>query len=739
MSEPPISPRMRFGPFELDPSSGQLRKDGTLIRLQPQPFRLLQLLAERAGRVVSREEIRLHLWADSTFVDFEHGINFSINQIRAALSDNAEKPRFIETLPRRGYRFLGPVEPQNGREPLLDSFESSDDFPVIDTATFQLPSIGPHTSVPVRSVPHPAPPPPIPPPRGRLLRRWFSIAALVVLGSFAGFVVRHLVYPHVPRVLRLDQLTQSGRVDPWGRIVSDGSRLFYLERQADHWITMQTAAAGGESQPFPGPFPNTKIFAISPDTSRLLVAPFTTASGSLPLWSLPLVGGTPRRLAALVANDVTYSPDGTQLALATPDGIFLSQTDGSNLRRLLYLPGENNDIAWSPNSRLLRFTHAEPTAGSLIFEVSSEGQNLRLLFPSSAEIASACCGRWTLDGAYFVFTGTQNGRSDLWALQEPPLGISWLRRKPSRLTSGPFSYVDGLPAAQGNALYAHGSAEWLEILRLDPKSSATAQLLPGEGVREVDFSPDGRWLLYTAAEGLWRSRPDGSDRQLLAANPPGLGIHDPCWRPDSKFILFSEPQSGKNRIYLVSAEGGAPRSILDAKHPRDRPDWSPDGRSLVFSILDDPQPGRPAENGVYFFELENGRTTKVPDSAGLFAARWSPDGRYLAAVSADADILKLYDIPRAHWTVVATGKKLTPPVWSSDAKYIYFQDAEVPGQPLSRLRLQDSAIERVFSFEPLLKSGVVGSSFLGFTPDGSFLVRASSRAGNLYKLKLDLR
>ena len=736
---PPTSPRLRFGSFELDPSSGQLRKDGVLLRLQPQPFRLLQLLAERAGTVVSREEIRLHLWANSTFVDFEHGINFSINQIRAALSDNAEKPRYIETLPRRGYRFLAPVEPQNGVASSTDPFESSDDFPVIDTATFQLPSIGSHPSVPGRSVPHPAPGPPIPAPRAKSAGRRFWIAALVALCSFAGFLLHHFVYPRAPRVLRIDPLTESGRVDPWGRLVSDGSRLFYLERQADRWIIMQTAAAGGESQPFPAPFPNTKIFAISPDASRLLVAPFTTAAGTLALWSMPLVGGTPRRLGGLVADDVTYSPDGSQLALATPDGIFLAQTDGTNLRRLLYLPGENNDIAWSPNGRLLRFTHSEPTVrGSLIFEVNSEGQNLRLLFPASAEIASACCGRWTPDGSYFVFTGIQNGQSDLWTLKEPPLGISWRRAKPWRLTSGPVSYADGLPTPRGNVLYARGTSERLDVLRVDPKSSATTQFLPGTAAEEVAPSPDGRWLLYVAPDGLWRSRPDGSERLQLAGHSPRPVIHGPRWRRDSRFVLFSEQQGGKNQIYVVPTEGGAPRAILDAKHLRDHPDWSPDGKSLVFSVLDEPQPGRPTDNGVYFFELENGRTTKVPDSAGVFAARWSPDGQYLAAISTDTGVLKLYDIARVRWTVIAKGKRLTLPVWSADAKYIYFQDMEQSGEPLSRIRLENSAIESVFSFEPLLKGGVVRSDFLGFAPDGSFLVRAATRGGDLYKLTLDL-
>src|SRR5216683_1565468 len=107
----PNSPRLCFGPFVLDPASGELRKAGTLIKLQPQPFRLLQLLAERAGTVVTREEIQRCLWTESTFVDFEHGINFSISQIRGALADNAEKPRYIETLPRRGYRFIAAVRP----------------------------------------------------------------------------------------------------------------------------------------------------------------------------------------------------------------------------------------------------------------------------------------------------------------------------------------------------------------------------------------------------------------------------------------------------------------------------------------------------------------------------------------------------------------------------------------------------------------------------------------------------
>ena len=109
VSPAPVPTRIRFDTFELDSASGELRKSGILLKLQPQPFRVLLLLVERAGQVVTREEIQRCLWTDSTFVDFEHGINFSVNQIRGALVDNAENPRYVETIPRRGYRFIGTV------------------------------------------------------------------------------------------------------------------------------------------------------------------------------------------------------------------------------------------------------------------------------------------------------------------------------------------------------------------------------------------------------------------------------------------------------------------------------------------------------------------------------------------------------------------------------------------------------------------------------------------------------
>jgi DNA-binding winged helix-turn-helix (wHTH) protein/tetratricopeptide (TPR) repeat protein len=116
-SSAPLSSRIRFGPFDLNAASGELRKSGTPIKLRLQAIELLFMLAERAGHVVTRQEIRQRLWTTDTFVDFERSINFCINQIRGALGDDAEKPRYVETLPRRGYRFITPVTMETGREP----------------------------------------------------------------------------------------------------------------------------------------------------------------------------------------------------------------------------------------------------------------------------------------------------------------------------------------------------------------------------------------------------------------------------------------------------------------------------------------------------------------------------------------------------------------------------------------------------------------------------------------------
>src|SRR6185503_10377996 len=114
---------IRFGVFEVDLRSGELRKNGLRIKLQDQPFQVLAMLLEKPGQVVTREQLHQKLWPDGTFVDFEHGLHAAIQRLRQALNDSADTPRFIETLPKRGYRFLAPVTALS--EVFADKFEPS--------------------------------------------------------------------------------------------------------------------------------------------------------------------------------------------------------------------------------------------------------------------------------------------------------------------------------------------------------------------------------------------------------------------------------------------------------------------------------------------------------------------------------------------------------------------------------------------------------------------------------------
>ena len=103
------TPGLKFGPFELDLRTGELSRDGRKLRLQGQPVRVLSILTSRAGQLVSREELRAELWPEDTFVDFDHGLNNSVNRIREALGDSASAPKYIETLPKQGYRFIAEI------------------------------------------------------------------------------------------------------------------------------------------------------------------------------------------------------------------------------------------------------------------------------------------------------------------------------------------------------------------------------------------------------------------------------------------------------------------------------------------------------------------------------------------------------------------------------------------------------------------------------------------------------
>lgn len=173
----------RFGVFELDLSAGELRKNGVKLRLQGQPFQVLALLLDRAGEVVTREELQQKLWPADTFVDFDHSLNTAINKVREALGDSASSPRYVETLARRGYRFIAPVQAQPQNEPSV----------IVATAGSDAPAMGSHVS----TLQQPATPPvamhpelEVPMPRRGLTRGLFAVVQMMYLSFYLAALFR---------------------------------------------------------------------------------------------------------------------------------------------------------------------------------------------------------------------------------------------------------------------------------------------------------------------------------------------------------------------------------------------------------------------------------------------------------------------------------------------------------------------------------------------------------------------
>lgn len=256
---------IHFGVFEVDLRAGELRKSGVRIKLQEQPFQVLAMLLQHPGEVVTREELQKAVWPADTFVDFDRGLNKAINKIREALGDSADNPRFVETLPRRGYRFIAPVNSAGAAaEPSPGPANAGPPSPTgrgIRGERVALAEPGPEA----RAVGEPP-----------LRRHWAVVStgiAALVAATLAYLLTRPLPPPKVLRYIQITSDAQGKVWYPWVSgpigLATDGSRVYFMEGSS----LAQVSATGGETvriQPFPRD-PSAALFDISPDRTELLV------------------------------------------------------------------------------------------------------------------------------------------------------------------------------------------------------------------------------------------------------------------------------------------------------------------------------------------------------------------------------------------------------------------------------------------------------------------------------------
>jgi len=567
-------------------------------------------------------------------------------------------------------------------------------------------------------------------------------AAIVVLLFVTGFWLRSPLPP--PRVLSTTQITNDNLHKD--QVVTDGPRLYFSEFVNGHAILSQVSAAGGEVVQIPTPFPNAGVLDVAPARSELLMKIYSGTENALSweegsLWILPLPAGSPRRVVEVNVHNAAWSADGQQLAYSSGNDMFLAKWDGSGTRKLVATAGIPGGPRFSPDGRSLRFVIYDPQQGfNSLWEVTSDGTNLHPLLPGWNPSPDESSGNWTPDGRYFLFQSTRDGRPDIWAIPEGASLFHKISRTPVKVTTGPLGFYSPVPSQDGNRVFAIGEQPRARLERYDGKSGQFVPYLSGISAGQVDVSRDGQWITYvTHPEGtLWRSKLDGSQR-LQLSYPPMIAAM-PRWSPNGKRIAFPGGIPGAAlEVFLVSADGGNPQELLpEDKRTEDDPTWSADGNSLVFSHPATGS-GNTADFAILQVDLRTHQVSTVPGSAGMFAPRWSPDGRYLAAFSADQHKLMLFQPSSGQWSDLASGRVLDYPNWSRDGKYVYYEDQTDNGQKIFRVRVADRKTELIVNLKDIPRAaGYFGFLWYGLGPDDSPLIMRDVGNREIYSLELQL-
>jgi DNA-binding winged helix-turn-helix (wHTH) protein/Tol biopolymer transport system component len=618
-------PVIKFGLFAADVRTGELSKNGIRIRLADQPFRILVALLRNPGELVTREELRQILWGDDVAGDFEQGLNRSVNKVREALCDTAVNPRYVETLPGRGYRFIGPIEAEAP--------------PVVETPPSHI--------------------------------RWKWILAVVGLSVAAGaFLALRWSQPSVPsahwRKLTTDNYS---KVPP---VLTDGSRLYFLAGYRGEQFIAQLSASGGLPMKLPItlPGPDCTLHDLSPEGEELLLTATSTPGRTRlwPLWSLRIGDGTARRVGSVLATSAAFSPDGTQIVFSTESELYVAPRSGAPAQRVIELKDSFIDsVSWSRTGDRLRFSRRDPLSGqAAAWEVRTDGSRLHRLAPEWDAPTFVPAG-WALEGKLGLFSASGN----FWAMPEPGL-FQAVTRQPTKLTADEPEFSSYARSQGDLKFHAIGIDRLGELQNLDTKLKTWVPVLDGISAEQAEYDRGGRRIAYVSypQRSLWVRQADGS-RPIQFTSPPMVPLL-PRWSPDGRSIAFSAQESPDKpmRTYIVDTESGSMRlAVPSDPGSQSDPTWSRDGRKLLFGVS-----ASSARENVYLrlADLQTGKVEKFEGSDGLFSPRWSPDGTMVAALRlVGTRNLMLYRFQDRKW-VQLSDLQCRWPVWSPDGRSIFY-------------------------------------------------------------------
>jgi len=693
MAQAPTPRRVvHFGVFELDFGTGELRKAGLKIKLQDQPFQVLAMLLEHPGELVSREQLHARLWPSDTFVDFDHGLNVAVKKLRRALSDSAENPRFIETLARRGYRFVAQVEDVatfDGRQSVTSSRNAAGE------------SAG-HSEVPASSAAAVVP-------AHAAMQRPLPWAVIAIFVGIAGFVLwRWWPAGPAPRVVTrftislppADQFSMARgglAISPDGRYLvysatasKTGTRQLYL-RPMDRNEPALIPGTDGAVGPF-----------FSPDGEWIAF----TAGGQLK--KAPLHGGTPISVCAKINPSIgSWGPDGT---------IFFTETlnpTGNQNGRLMRVPaagGKPQNVTpaeKTPTEFPPRWPQVLPAGDAILYV--TEGTSASFSDDALIVAQSLKTGeRKTLihggTSPRYVSTGhlvfAQGRRLLAVPFDAERLEVTGAAFPVAEdVWQGPAGYVaydisrNGLlvSLSGGEMGVGNRTLNWVDRTGAPLPINTTAHQYS-----QPSLSPDGKRIAVAIGDPLrqtdiWVLDLGQNTAKQVTFTKAGETAAAPLWTPDGKRLIYASGAHGRS-LFWKAADGGGPEELLYSSDLIDHPasgmilatSCSPDGRFLVF------QQGDLRHFNLWVLSLsgehkaspllESGFTRTYPLEGGFTTAypQISPDGRHLAYTSDESGRPEVYVQPFPElgekWLVSVGGGG--EPRWSRDGRQLFYRQSD---------------------------------------------------------------
>jgi Tol biopolymer transport system component/DNA-binding winged helix-turn-helix (wHTH) protein len=700
---------LRFGDFEADLRSGELRKAGVKLKFGGQPFQVLSILLEQPGEVVTREELQKRLWPD-TFVDVDHNLNTAINKVREVLGDSAESPRFVETLPRRGYRFIGELEAP--AQPVAGT--------VIE------PVIAPEPSGGSRSRPS-----------------WLEVAAgalsilVVALAAVVAYRWHQEQRPQEQAALTAVPFTALPEEAISPAFSPDGSRIaFAWNGNPAHGVKgfdLYVKALGSETLLRLTQHPSESISPVwSPDGTQIA---FQRLSGDdSGIYVVPALGGPERKLrhTGMPSDNfswfswhnfalISWSPDGKSIA-------FADVAPGEEYGRIYLLSTETLETkpvpispkcvgaglpAFSHNGEYLAYWCFLSENGEAVLQSLPIRGGQPKTIPPSRPFPSGLTWSAGDDKLIYSLISIANGNTASELAQ-----VTVANGSTKQLTFAGSAMLPAVSARNGELAYSSLSTS-LNIWRRDllhPESPAV-ELMPSSRAQcDAQYSPDGKRIAFASyrsgIQGVWISADDGSN--LLQISNPHDESGSPQWSPDGNKIAFDSHPRDHWEIYVADVAEGKPRKLVTNISSVIRPHWSRDGKWIYF------RSNEPGRTGVYRCPAAGGEAIALSQDTDGLGPQESFDGKtvYFASSSART-VLRKVSLRALSGTASEGGDGLprvnNAGVWALSPGGIYFVPAEAPRS----LRYFDFATKQI---RPIFEEDKYFGSGLSVSPDGRWIL-----------------